>query len=104
MPGTRTTPRCGIPSRRSWLGWPGTPSWRRGPAPDYGGAMDHESAQAWLDRYVAAWLTYDRSDIESLFTQDIAYRYHPNDDPVSGRDVVVASWLGEDDSGGDSGE
>jgi ketosteroid isomerase-like protein len=30
-----------------------------------------------------------------LFSEDIAYRYHPSDDPTIGRQAVVASWLGE---------
>lgn len=57
--------------------------------------MDHASAQAWLDRYVSAWLSYDPDEIAGLFSEDIAYRYHPHGDPVVGRDAVVASWLGE---------
>jgi ketosteroid isomerase-like protein len=57
--------------------------------------MDRASAQQWLDRYVAAWLSYDRDDIAALFSEDVAYRYHPYDEPVVGRDEVVASWLGE---------
>ena len=61
-------------------------------------AVDRAYAQAWLDRYVAAWLSYDPNDIAALFSDDIAYRYHPYDDPIVGREAVVASWLGEDDS------
>lgn len=57
--------------------------------------MDHASAQTWLDRYVAAWLSYDPEEIGSLFSDDIAYRFHPDGDPVVGRDAVVAAWLGE---------
>jgi ketosteroid isomerase-like protein len=57
--------------------------------------MDHESAQAWLHRYVDAWMTYDPAEIAALFSEDVAYRYHPSDDPLVGRDEVVASWLGE---------
>jgi ketosteroid isomerase-like protein len=57
--------------------------------------MDHAGAQAWLDRYVEAWLSYDRADVAALFAEDIVYRYHPYDDPIVGRDAVVASWLGE---------
>jgi ketosteroid isomerase-like protein len=60
--------------------------------------MDHESAQHWLDRYVAAWLSYDPDHIAALFSEDVVYRYHPNDDPTVGRDAVVASWLGESTS------
>jgi hypothetical protein len=61
--------------------------------------MDHETAQGWLNRYVDAWLSYDPDDIADLFTEDIAYRYHPYDEPIVGRGAVVASWLGEDESG-----
>ena len=58
--------------------------------------MDRQSAQSWLDRYVAAWKSYDRDDVAALFADDVAYRYHPYDEPVVGRAAVVASWLGED--------
>jgi ketosteroid isomerase-like protein len=59
--------------------------------------MDHPTAQRWLEDYVAGWLTYDRDAIASLFSDDVAYRYHPWDEPTTGRDAVVASWLGEGD-------
>ena len=57
--------------------------------------MDREGAQDWLDRYVAAWRSYDRDEVAALFADDVAYRYHPYDEPVVGRDAVVAAWLGE---------
>ncbi len=57
--------------------------------------MDNASAQDWLDRYIAAWLSYDPDQIAALFSDDIVYRYHPHGEPVLGRDAVVASWLGE---------
>jgi ketosteroid isomerase-like protein len=60
--------------------------------------MDHDAAQDWLNRYVDAWISYDRAAIAGLFSQDVAYRYHPYDEPVVGRDTVVASWLGETES------
>ncbi len=59
--------------------------------------MDHPTAQQWLDRYLAAWLSYDRDAIGALFSDDVSYRYHPWDVPIVGRDEVVASWLGERD-------
>jgi ketosteroid isomerase-like protein len=62
--------------------------------------MDRAAAQEWLDRYVAAWLSYDRDDIAALFSEDVAYLYHPYDEPVIGRDAVVGSWLGEGDEEG----
>jgi len=61
--------------------------------------MDHKTAQEWLDRYVAAWLSYDPEDIAGLFSEDIAYRYHPYDEPILGRNAVVESWLGDPASG-----
>ena len=60
--------------------------------------MDRNAAQAWLDRYVAAWKSYDRESIAALFSDDIVYRYHPYDDPIVGRRAVVESWLGESGS------
>jgi ketosteroid isomerase-like protein len=60
--------------------------------------VDRADAQAWLDRYVAAWLSYDANDIAALFAEDVAYRYHPSDDPIVGRKAVVAAWLGEANS------
>lgn len=64
--------------------------------------MDHETAQAWLDDYVAAWRSYDPAAIAALFSDDVSYRYHPYDEPVLGRDAVVASWLGEGGADGAS--
>jgi ketosteroid isomerase-like protein len=56
-----------------------------------------EDVDRWLADYVAAWLSYDRAKIEALFAEDIAYRYHPEDDAIEGRAAVVESWLGEGD-------
>ena len=64
--------------------------------------MDRAQAQTWLDRYVAAWLSYDAKDIAALFSEDVAYRYHPSDEPITGREAIVASWLGEGNSNGAS--
>jgi ketosteroid isomerase-like protein len=58
--------------------------------------MDQETARRWLTRYVEAWKSYDPDEIAALFSEDVAYRYHPYDEPVVGRDAVVASWLGEE--------
>jgi SnoaL-like domain len=64
--------------------------------------MDRVVAQDWLDRYVAAWLSYEPDAIAELFSEDVAYRYHPYDEPIVGRDAVVASWLGESEADGAS--
>ena len=55
--------------------------------------MDQDAARSWLTRYVEAWKSYDADDIAALFSEDVAYRYRPHDEPVVGRDAVVASWL-----------
>jgi hypothetical protein len=64
--------------------------------------MDRVTAQDWLDRYVAAWRSYEPDAIAALFSPDVAYRYHPYDEPIVGRDAVVASWLGESEGDGAS--
>ena len=64
--------------------------------------MDRADAQTWLDRYVAAWLSYDARDIAALFAEDVSYRYHPYDEPITGWEAVVGSWLGEGDLNGAS--
>jgi ketosteroid isomerase-like protein len=64
--------------------------------------MDRIDVDEWLDSYVAAWKSYDRDEIGALFSADVEYRYHPYDEPVRGRDAVVSSWLGEDESDGAS--
>jgi ketosteroid isomerase-like protein len=56
--------------------------------------MDRALVDRWLNDYVAAWKSYDRDQIAALFADDVTYRYHPYDDPVTGRDAVVESWLG----------
>ena len=55
--------------------------------------MDHQNAQAWLDRYVAAWLSYDRDDVAPLFSEDVALPLPPvrraDRRPRRGRRVVA---------------
>ena len=61
--------------------------------------MDRTAAQAWLDAYVEAWKSYDRSQVEALFAEDATYRYHPYDpeaETLHGRDEIVSSWLEPD--------
>lgn len=63
---------------------------------------DRDHVSRWLADYVAAWKSYDRDAIAALFSDDVSYRYHPYDEPIRGRDAVVASWLGEGDHAGAS--
>lgn len=58
--------------------------------------MDHDQVQRWLDDYVSAWRSGDRSDIGDLFTEDARYGYRPWDSDehtVVGREAIVDSWL-----------
>jgi SnoaL-like domain len=55
--------------------------------------VTHDDVQAWLDRYVDAWQSYDRDKIAALFSEDAEYRYHPWYEPLHGRDAIVADWL-----------
>ena len=48
--------------------------------------------QDWLDRYLQAWRTYDSDQIGDLFTEGAEYRYHPGEEPLRGREEIVASW------------
>jgi ketosteroid isomerase-like protein len=64
--------------------------------------MERADVARWLENYVEAWKTYDREKIAALFAEDVEYRYHPYDEPISGRDAVVESWLGEGEHEGAS--
>lgn len=63
---------------------------------------DRARVERWLDAYVAAWKSYDREEIAALFSEDVEYRFHPYDEPVRGREAVVAAWLGESEQEGAS--
>jgi hypothetical protein len=63
--------------------------------------ISHAEFQDWLDRYVAAWKSYDPQAIGALFSADATYRYHPEDDPVRGRDAIVADWVKDPDQPGE---
>ena len=58
--------------------------------------MTRVDVQAWLDRYIDAWKTYDRDQIAALFSADAEYRYHPWDEPVRGREAIVDDWFAPD--------
>jgi hypothetical protein len=62
--------------------------------------MDRTDVQAWLERYIDAWRTYDRAKIEALFTDDAEHRYHPYDEPIVGARAIADSWLEEQDEPG----
>jgi hypothetical protein len=58
--------------------------------------VNEAAVASWLERYVAAWRSYDADEIGTLFSEDAVYHYHPWDEgdaAVEGRDAIVASWL-----------
>jgi hypothetical protein len=62
--------------------------------------VDREDVTRWLERYVAAWKSGERAEIESLFGEDARYRYHPYDEPVVGRAAITDSWFEDPDEPG----
>lgn len=62
--------------------------------------MTREDVAAWLERYIAAWRSYDRDAIGDLFAENATYRYHPWDEPVTGRNAIVESWFEDPDEAG----
>jgi ketosteroid isomerase-like protein len=65
--------------------------------------VDEVTVASWLERYIAAWRSYDVDEIGALFADDAVYRYHPWDEgaeAVQGREAIVASWLEAPDAPG----
>jgi SnoaL-like domain len=62
--------------------------------------LTRERVQEWLDRYVAAWRSYEEAAIRDLFASDATYAYHPYDEPEQGVEAIVAAWLHERDDPG----
>jgi SnoaL-like domain len=55
--------------------------------------MRREDVQIWLDRYIAAWSSYDETAIGDLFAEEAEYRYQPWGEPVRGRAEIVRAWV-----------
>ena len=62
--------------------------------------MRREDVSDWLERYVAAWKSGERGEIEALFGNDARYRYHSYDEPLVGRAAIADSWLDDPDEPG----
>jgi hypothetical protein len=62
--------------------------------------MEKAAVVDWLKAYVHAWETYAPDAIGDLFSEDATYSYHPYDEPVVGRETIVASWLKDRDAPG----
>ncbi|MDQ3991559.1 MAG: nuclear transport factor 2 family protein [Actinomycetota bacterium] len=62
--------------------------------------MERGDVEAWVKRYVRAWTTNDPDDIAGLFTEEARYFPEPFAEPWTGRDTIVARWLGRRDAPG----
>jgi ketosteroid isomerase-like protein len=62
--------------------------------------MDFDTVKAWIDAYIGAWRSNDPVRIGALFADDATYSYNPWDEPLRGRDTIVADWLQEPDEPG----
>ena len=58
--------------------------------------IERQDVGRWLDAYTEAWKSYDPEAIGALFAEDCVYRYHPFDEPLRGREAIVASWVEDD--------
>jgi hypothetical protein len=59
-----------------------------------------EDVSEWLQRYIAAWKSGERGEIEALFSADAHYRYHSYDEPLVGPAAIADSWLDDPDEAG----
>jgi hypothetical protein len=57
--------------------------------------VDHDTAQNWLDRYVAAWKSYDTAEIAALFSAGVRSRFYPYAARIARRDAVVPGSLAQ---------
>ncbi|MDR9451175.1 MAG: SgcJ/EcaC family oxidoreductase, partial [Acidimicrobiia bacterium] len=55
--------------------------------------MQSETVTRWIDAYIDAWRSNDPESIAALFAEDATYAYHPWDEPLRGREAIVADWL-----------
>jgi hypothetical protein len=55
--------------------------------------INHQTVTIWLQDYINAWKSYDPESIRALFSENATYRYNPYDDPVRGREAILANWL-----------
>lgn len=72
---------------------PELPSWHVAPTGSRGD--EWETAQRWLDSYVAAWRSYDEEAIRALWSEDAVW-YRPFGVRARGRDAITAEWMAEE--------
>ena len=62
----------------------------------------HQRFDEWVRRYVKAWNSNAREDIESLFAVTGLYYTEPYAQPWRGRKQIVEGWLEQKDEPGDT--
>jgi len=60
--------------------------------------VTREDVERGLDAYVEAWKSYDRGQIERLFSRTLPHRYHPEDDAARGAPRLWSNPGGEGDN------
>ena len=56
----------------------------------------------WVAKYRKAWESNDPGHIAALWTEDAVWYRRPDDEPVVGRDAIVAAWLEVADAPGET--
>lgn len=59
--------------------------------------MTKEKVSQWMEGYIQAWNSNDPVDIGILFSDNAHYYTAPYRQPWSGRDAIIAGWLGRKD-------
>jgi hypothetical protein len=54
-------------------------------------SRDHFSD--WLKRYFEAWASNDPAQVTGLFSEGALYHYGPFQEPIRGRETIVANWV-----------
>lgn len=57
--------------------------------------IDRKTAGSWVEQLGRNWSTGDPDAIGKLFTETVVYRTSPFEEPLLGRDLVVAHWREE---------
>lgn len=62
---------------------------------------DRETVVAFMAGYLHAWESNDSDDLRAVFTDDVAYRFQPFEEPTAGVGDLIERWLAGRDEPGD---
>jgi ketosteroid isomerase-like protein len=71
---------------------PTIPAWHHAQTDAF--SPDRPMVRRWLDAYVAAWKSYDETEIADLWTKDAVWAY-PFRVRATGREAITAEWMAE---------